>query len=595
MIISFAKSAAGILLFILYSTFFCSGQYPSVCKIQEGLLDTLELHPERSYMVIFNDQLQHSSLDLHGLSKNEKADRILKALKNKQSKVQENVVRFLQKNNCEFQSFYIVNAIKVNGNAVVIPELAKFENVSAIIADPFIRLERVNAADPILLRDPGVPEWGLQMIGADKVWEMDIRGEGVVIAGQDTGYDWDQPTLKDKYRGFDGMITDHNYNWHDAIHALNPLNGDTINDPWLNPCGLNSLIPCDDHGHGTHTMGTMVGEDEENKIGVAPEAKWMACRNMDRGYGSPSTYLECFEFFLAPTDLTGENPDVSKAPHVINNSWSCPEMEGCNAENWQILETAIENLRASGVVVVASAGNSGNWGCGSVNAPPAMFEGSFTVGATAPNDSIAGFSSRGLVAADNSFLMKPNVAAPGVQVRSVLPDSSFAAWNGTSMAGPHVAGAVALIISANPYLEGKVDIIEEILEHTAVPKTTDEVCFEVPGESIPNPVYGYGRIDVLAAVQMALTISQTEEIGLPGFELFPNPASSEITLHIENLIGNVELIMHDLSGKVVFKKMLNLKQSEELKSINISHFSSGLYFCTLVSGKEFISRKLVRI
>src|SRR5690606_6949367 len=191
---------------------------------------------------------------------------------------------------------------------------------------------------------------------------------------------------------------------------INPFNADSIN-----PCGLDSKVPCDDNGHGTHTMGTMIGLDGPNQIGVAPEATWCACRNMERGWGTPFTYLECFEWFLAPTDLNNQNPDPTKAPHVINNSWSCPQAEGCDSSNWMLLDMAVMNLRLAGTVVVVSAGNSGS-GCGSVSTPAAMFEGSFSVGATRENDTIAGFSSRGPVFVDGSLRLKPNVAAPGVSV-----------------------------------------------------------------------------------------------------------------------------------------------------------------------------------
>lgn len=583
------------LIFFLFSGFLSYGQKAPSEKIQDGLIEELTIHPDRSFLVVFKKQSTNSSLNLKGFTKLEKATRVYENLKNIQNKDQREVIDFLKEHMASFQTFLIVNAIKVEGNASLIPALASFDNVASISGDPYIKIEPIQKTELNYTRDPGEPEWGIQMIGADKVWDLGYRGEGIVIAGQDTGYDWDQPTLKDKYKGFDGTNADHNYNWHDAIHELNPLNGDTINDPLQNPCGLNSLIPCDDHGHGTHTMGTMVGEDEENKIGVAPDAKWIACRNMDRGYGSPSTYLECFEFFLAPTDLNGENPDISKAPHVINNSWLCPELEGCNSDNWNLLAAAVENLRAAGIFVVASAGNNGSSGCGSINAPPAMFDGSFAVGASASNDSIAGFSSRGLVVADSSYRMKPNVVAPGVQVRSVLPDTTFASWNGTSMAGPHVAGAVALIISANPLLAGNVDLIEYILEKTAVPKTSDEDCFNASGTDIPNPVYGFGRIDAFEAVQMALTISQIEENTLPELSFYPNPATSNVMLHIENMSGNYELLLFDVSGRLVHAEMLNLQHSIELKALNVTQFSSGLYFCTLVSNEKFITRKLVKL
>src|SRR5690606_22063492 len=153
-----------------------------------------------------------------------------------------------------------------------------------------------------------------------------------------------------QYRGWNGSTASHAYNWWDAIEG--DLNGDG-----QNPCGLNSPEPCDDHGHGTHTLGTGVGSDgSANQIGVAPGAQWMACRNMENGVGRPSTYLECLEFFLAPWDANKANPDPARRPHVVNNSYACPPSEECTAHS---LQMAVENLTAAGVFFVASAGNSG--------------------------------------------------------------------------------------------------------------------------------------------------------------------------------------------------------------------------------------------
>jgi len=135
------------------------------------------------------------------------------------------------------------------------------------------------------------------------------------------------------------MTADHNYNWHDAIHENNP------HTPPGNLCGFNSLEPCDDHGHGTHTMGTMVGDDGgANQIGMAPGARWIGCRNMEEGWGTPATYAECYQWFIAPTDLNDQNPDPAMAPHVINNSWACPPSEGCTDPN--VLLTVVQNVLA---------------------------------------------------------------------------------------------------------------------------------------------------------------------------------------------------------------------------------------------------------
>src|SRR5207253_5916476 len=131
-------------------------------------------------------------------------------------------------------------------------------------------------------------------------------------------------------------------------------------------CGPNSLFPCDDYGHGTHTTGTTSGDDGAgNQVGVAPGAKWIGCRNMDVGNGTPASYTECFQFFMAPTDLSGQNPNPALRPHVMNNSWGCPTSEGCAPDT---LRTVVENSQASGIFVEVSAGNSGS-SCGTVNDP----------------------------------------------------------------------------------------------------------------------------------------------------------------------------------------------------------------------------------
>ena len=165
-------------------------------------------------------------------------------------------------------------------------------------------------------------EWNIIKVKAPDVWAMGFTGQGVVIGGQDTGYQWDHPALINQYRGWNGTSADHDYNWHDAIHE----------DAGGNPCGYNSPFPCDDYGHGTHTMGTMVGDDGgANQIGMAPGARWIGCRNMDNGVGSPATYAECYQWFVAPTALDGSEPRPDLAPDVINNSWGCPPSEGCTS------------------------------------------------------------------------------------------------------------------------------------------------------------------------------------------------------------------------------------------------------------------------
>jgi subtilisin family serine protease len=248
-------------------------------------------------------------------------------------------------------------------------------------------------------------------------------------------------------------------------------------------------------------MGTMVGDDGgSNQIGMAPGARWIGCRNMDSGFGTPITYTECLQWFIAPTDEQDLNPNPALAPHVINNSWSCPPYEGCSDAT--ILRTVVENVRAAGILVVAAAGNEGPW-CESVSEPPAIYDASFSVGATggATFENIASFSSRGPVSVDGSTRMKPDISAPGEDIRSSVPGDGYeSSWYGTSMAAPHATGLAALLISASPSLAGNVDALEAAITTTAVPLTTSEGCGGDEIDDVPNNTFGHGRIDALAAV-----------------------------------------------------------------------------------------------
>jgi serine protease AprX len=400
----------------------------------------------------------------------------------------------LDTNGVTYRAFYIVNMLVVKGNRDLVTRLAVRTEVARIAANPRVRqvLPGPQSNDVHPLAPQGV-EWNVAHIHADDVWALGYTGQGIVIAGQDTGYDWDHPALINQYRGYNGVITDtvHDYHWHDAIHTGG---GD---------CGPDSPEPCDDYssGHGTHTMGTMVGDDGgDNRIGVAPDARWIGCRNMDVGVGTPAAYAECFEFFLAPYPIGGDpltDGVPGLAPHVINNSWTCPASEGCD---WDTLQTVVENVRAAGIVVVASAGNSGS-SCSTVSTPIALYDAAFSVGATDSGDNIADFSGRGPVTVDSSGRLKPDLAAPGVSIRSSRRGGGYYYNQGTSMAAPHVAGTVALLWSAAPDLIGDVDATEQIIMHAARPHTTTQSCGDDGPDDVPNNVYGWGIVDALAAVQ----------------------------------------------------------------------------------------------
>jgi subtilisin family serine protease len=392
-----------------------------------------------------------------------------------------------------FRPYFLVNMIEVEADRAVAEELSQRSDVAFVAANRPSRLSRPESQEPDLRPlSASAVEASLDVVRAPAVWAQGFTGQGVVVGIADTGNEWQHPALKARYRGFDGSTATHAYNWHDSIHA--PVTG--------NPCGADSPFPCDDHGHGTHVTGTAVGTDGgENQIGVAPGARWIGCRNMDRNNGTPGRYTECFEFFLAPTDANGANPRPEIGADVVSNSWGCPPSEGCTDPN--VLRAVIENTRAAGIFVSVAAGNEGSGGCSTVATAPSFYEASFSVGATTLTDTIASFSSRGPVTADGSNRLKPDVVAPGVSVRSSVPPATYARFSGTSMAAPHVSGAVALLWSAVPSLAGRVQETEELLRSTAVRLVSDQVCGGISGAAIPNPVFGWGRIDVAAAVAAA--------------------------------------------------------------------------------------------
>jgi serine protease AprX len=445
---------------------------------------------EAEFMVILADQADLSGAALLK-TKNEKGHFVRDALWNKSQATQGPVLRWLEQHHLEHRSFYIVNAIWVKGRSGDAMALALRGDVSRVEGNPQVRsipqpLPAVEA--PSQPNSPATVEPGISYTHAPLVWAEGFFGQGIVVAGADTGFRWTHNAIKPHYRGWDGVKADHDYNWHDSIHTGGGI------------CGPNSPAPCDDLGHGTHTIGTAIGDDGAgNQIGMAPQAQCIGCRNMNVGVGSPASYMECFEFFLAPYPVGGDpsQGDPAKAPDITTNSWTCPASEGCSPTT---LQAGVEAQRAAGIMMVVAAGNSGP-SCSTVVDPPAIYDASYTVGAlNTSTDTIASFSSRGPVTSDGSMRLKPDLCAPGTNTRSAYntSDSTYAFLSGTSMATPHVAGGVALLWSAHPELRNDVTASEAVLNSTAVHILSNSCDGGSP--VTPNNTFGNGRIDILAAV-----------------------------------------------------------------------------------------------
>jgi subtilisin family serine protease len=306
-----------------------------------------------------------------------------------------------------------------------------------------------------------------------------VTGEGIVIGQSDSGVQGDHPELAESYRGRESGS---DYNWLDPWNA--------------------TASPTDIGGHGTHTLGSIVGQN----TGLAPGAEWFGCVNLARNLANPALYLDCMQFMLAPYPLDGDpftDGDPLLSAHILNNSWGCPPLEGCDPDS---LLPGVRALRAAGIFVAVSAGNEGTAGCESVSHPLAIYNEVFSVGAIDELGRLADFSSLGPVTVDGSGRIKPDIVAPGVDILSAFPNSTYQHLDGTSMAGPHLAGVVALIWSANPALIGQIDRTEEILIETAQPFTGSlPPC--VDDAQTPNNAVGYGIVDAYAAVELALNLS----------------------------------------------------------------------------------------
>ncbi|MCM1990482.1 S8 family serine peptidase [Oceanirhabdus seepicola] len=403
---------------------------------------------------------------------------VVDALKSTAKMTQKDLLDYLEKQQNigkvkEFKSFYIVNMVYVKTTKEVVEELSYRTEIKSINLNNKIEMDwptisKTNNIKTNNINSDDSIEWGLKNIEVPAVWDTyGIYGDGVVVGVIDTGFEWEHEALQSKWRGFnpdDPANPTTEGNWFDAV------NGQEM------PYDI-AEIP-----HGSHVTGTILGQDPdgENKIGVAPNAQFITAKAFTKDGGEDAWLIAAGEWMLAP------NGDPSLAPDIINNSWGGDP--GLN--EWY--RPMVEAWRHAGILPVFSAGNEPN----GVPAPPASVEAPsnypecFAVGATNVNNERGSFSRRGPGPYDGD--LKPDVAAPGVNVRSSVPGGYEDGWNGTSMASPHVSGLAALLLSANASLTP--DELEEIMAETATPITDDDYA------EAPNYGYGHGIINAFNAV-----------------------------------------------------------------------------------------------
>jgi serine protease AprX len=426
----------------------------------QELLDTLDPGDEVDVLVTLSDQVDVKKVKDKNKdkSKSELRTALIKELKDKKDKTQKTVKDFLKGKAIKVSSFWIFNGLAITATKEVIIELADQPGIESIrFDDILIQSDSVSGAQGA---PTGTPEWNLNAIGAPVLWNLGYTGAGVVVASMDTGVDYNHADLSTRWRGG--------------------------SNSWYDPNGEHPT-PYDKTGHGTQVLGVLVGGDATGTaIGVAPGAKWIAVKMYnDAGAASYSVIHSGFQWLLDPDD----NPNSNDSADVVNNSWGYSQLiNQCVTE----FRPDIQALKAAEIAVVFSGGNSGPYP--STSESPANYPESFGVGAVDGTLAIASSSSRGSSACDDGIY--PKVTAPGVNIKTtdktfggVFPNASIYA-TGTSIAAPHVTGAMALLLDAFP--GASVAELETALKDAAVDL----------GAAGPENTYGFGLVDVMAAYNL---------------------------------------------------------------------------------------------
>lgn len=491
-------------------------------KVETAVIEKLQESEKVNIIVRLKDKPELNKMFIHTQGKMSHGERVemvtenlQKHAKESQKGVQKAIAALEKKGMAEnVEPLWIINGLSLTVDKDGLSELESQHDIERITFDGEIEAPKVTIEET----KPRLPEWGLEKIKATNVWgEYGLKGEGIVIGIMDSGVDGTHEALVHNYRGRDG---NHQYSWIDVS-------------------GQNYATPQDGYGHGTHVAGTAVGGGEGEPIGVAPEAEWIAAKIFtDGGSATISGIHRAFEWFMAP------GGDPSKAPHIVNNSWG-----NSNTFNKEFYED-VQAWVAAGIFPLFAAGNNGP-GAQTIGSPGSFPE-SFAIGATDSNDQVAYFSSRGPVywideEGKQQRLLKPDVTAPGHHIYSAWPGArgqgKYHTISGTSMATPHVAGAIALLLQAKPDLS--INAIKELLSDTA--------RVEPHMGSLPNDLYGEGIINIYQAVteaayagQLNGTVQTEDGQAVPITVYIP---SQEIRLEVTT--GNIELSVREGKHKVM--------------------------------------------
>lgn len=451
-------------------------------KIDAVLLDRFTTDGSSDFIVRFSDQADLSAAA--GMDWTTRGVFVYDSLVETANQSQANAIAILNSNGYRNETLVGGNDLYVWGGTVdianqlaALPEVYFIRATKTYYIDPVVvskSLDNISWAGDFLAKNAmttvgstdAITAWGLIDTKADQFWTaFGVKGAGMKVANIDTGVQWNHPALDQSFA----------------------CPGDPGNaDCWADPSNICGGTACDNNGHGTHTMGTMVGDDDPSLTyiaGMAPEATWIACKGCETNSCSDYALTTCATWILAP------GGDANNRPNVVNNSWG-----DVVSDPWYL--TYVQNWRNAGIFPAFSAGNAGP-SCATVGSP-GDYQEALSSAAHDSGRNIASFSSRGPSSFGHEPYTKPNISAPGVNVCSTVPTNGWSCgYSGTSMASPHTAGAVALLWACNPSLIGAIDETFLALQGTA--NTPPAGNCGAPPDAEGNYTFGYGYLDVLEA------------------------------------------------------------------------------------------------
>ncbi|MBD3404478.1 S8 family serine peptidase [candidate division GN15 bacterium] len=413
----------------------------------------------------------------------------------------------------QIREFWIVPSFAARVSSSNLNELAEHESIRMIVEDVSLSFDEPIDVQQGSSLATSVSDQ-LRMLNVPQLWQLGLTGQGRLVCSFDTGVEGTHPALSTKWRG----------------------NSAAQSASWYSPVNPTSQ-PYDVAGHGTHTMGIMVGSTPTDTFGVAPDAQWISAGVVDQGRPFNTTLADIVAAFQWALNPDGDVTTTDDVPDVILNSWGIPAglFEPCDDTFWEVIDA----VEAAGIVTIFAAGNEGP-------NPQTLRDpadratsplNSFSIGAVDNNRVVAGFSSRGPSRCDNSQI-KPEVMAPGVSVLSATKGGGYAYMSGTSMAAPYIAGLVALCREYNP--DATVEEIKTAFINAAIdlgPVGEDNAY----GHGLVDASQLLGHLPMPGGYDFTLVGAPSIDggIALPGSE-------SYVQLTLTNAAGNTEAIEGEL-------------------------------------------------